>query len=219
MDIGSRFAVRRPALAAVFWAVMASSCWASGRLDSNRPSELALNPPQVDRVYLPEGTGPFLLTGSIGRSLLILGSEEDLMGVMLGLQYEVPRARLRFWRADARPVVEVNYQNLTGGPNDGTPNGRLVTGGILGLARFRSPLEGETAWVTGLGWGLQYGDRATRDLDSRLNSTPVVELGLSMGKPTREVLLMVRFLHVSNAGLKGSNQGQNQTYIYVAIRM
>lgn len=207
--------MRHPALAVAALSALAGVSWATPEPSPPEP----VPPPKLNRAFLPEGTGPFMLTGSIGRSLLILGSEEDLMGVMLGFQYEIPRRKIRFWRADARPVIEAYYQNLTGGPNDGTPNGRLITGGILALARFRSPLEGETAWVTGLGWGLQLGSHPTRDLDSRLNSTPVVEFGLSMGKPEREVLLMVRFLHASNAGLKGNNQGQNQTFIYIAVRM
>ncbi|MFQ3587504.1 MAG: acyloxyacyl hydrolase [Fimbriimonadaceae bacterium] len=208
--------MRHPALVAT--ALGALIGFASASPDASAPDSVPA-PPTVNRALLPERTGPFLLTGSIGRSLLILGSEEDLMGVMLGIQYEVPRRKIRFWRADARPVIEAYYQNLTGGTDDGASSGRLITGGILVLARFRSPLEEETAWVTGLGWGLQYGNHATRDLDSRLNSTPVLECGLSMGKPEREVLFMVRFLHASNAGLKGNNQGQNQTYLYVAVRM
>jgi hypothetical protein len=62
--------------------------------------------------------------------------------------------------------------------------------------------------------------RTTRDLPARLNSTPVVDLGVVMGREHERMLVAARFIHISNGGIvnKGEkNKGQNQLYLLVQV--
>lgn len=161
----------------------------------------------------------FFVVGGLGRSLTVLGSEEVRRGYTLGLQYEVPRSEKRFFGHDAKLVLEGYYGNNSRGVLDLEPPSRLLNAGFLAFYRFRKHMDGQTDWIIDVGWGLAYGSQRTRDLDSRLNSTPTLSLWISHGPRDREVMYGLRFMHLSNAGLVGHNQGQNQVYFSFAFRV
>lgn len=161
----------------------------------------------------------FFIVGGLGRSLAILGSEELRYGYTLGLQYEVPKTKLRILGHNAKLVLEGYYGNNSRGVLDLEPPSRLINAGILAFYRFRKYLDGQTDYIIDIGWGLAYGSQRTRDLDSRLNSTPSVSLWISHGPRDREVMYGLRFMHISNAGTVGHNQGQNQVYFAFGFRL
>ncbi len=161
----------------------------------------------------------FILIGGFGQSLTILGSEEERRGYTLGLQYEVPKTRIRAFGHNAQLVLEGYYGNNSRGVLDLEPPSRLVSAGFLAFYRFRKHLDGDTAYLFDIGWGLTYGNAKTRDLDSRLNSTPTLSLWISHGPKHREFMYGLRYMHLSNAGLVGHNQGQNQLYFTFGIRL
>lgn len=161
----------------------------------------------------------FILVGGLGRSLTVLGSEELRRGYTLGLQYEMPNTRVRLFGHDAKLVLEGYYGNNSRGFLDLEPPNTLVSFGALAFYRFRKHLHGDTVWLIDVGWGLTYGSEKTRDLDSRLNSTPTVSLWVSHGPRNREFMYGIRFMHLSNAGFVGKNQGQNQVYLTFGVRL
>ena len=91
--------------------------------------------------------------------------------------------------------------------------------GILAMSRWhgRRDARGQGFFLD-LGWGLQIADRRSLDLDSRLNSTPVVGFGTTLPLGAQELMIGLRYLHVSNAGLVGRNQGSNQFFLTAGVR-
>ncbi|MBX3118495.1 MAG: acyloxyacyl hydrolase [Fimbriimonadaceae bacterium] len=161
----------------------------------------------------------FILVGGLGRSLTILGSEELRRGYTLGLQYELPNTRARLFGHNADLVLEGYYGNNRRGVLDLEPPSTLISAGVLVFFRFKKHLHGDTAYLVDLGWGLTYGSDRTRDLDSRLNSSPALSFWISHGPRHREFMYGLRYLHLSNAGFVGNNQGQNQIFLTFGIRL
>jgi hypothetical protein len=86
------------------------------------------------------------------------------------------------------------------------------------MVRYWQPLNRTTSAYFEIGTGLNLSDMRTEDLSSRLTSTPAIGLGLAFRTGRTEFMVGARLLHMSNAGLEGTNQGQNQLFIVVGIR-
>jgi len=56
------------------------------------------------------------------------------------------------------------------------------------------------------------------DLTSKINSTPMLGIGISWDTGQGEGSLGIRFLHISNAGTVQPNQGQNQLFLVYTWR-
>lgn len=155
---------------------------------------------------------------SFGQSLLALGSEDIRNGAGIALDYAVPSRRLAFRRLPAELVMEgyVNRTHSTGA--SGKPPNTTLDYGVLALARYTGATRGAVAAYVELGWGLQYTTRRSVDLDSRLNSTPTFGAGLAISG-ARRAYVGVRLMHISNAGLSGRNQGQNQFMVTMSVRL
>jgi len=164
---------------------------------------------------------PWILYSYGGRSAVVLGSKELRRGGGLAIQYERPDPKMK--SEDGHPgslVLELYYEGTHGG-RIGTPiSVRLDAVGITASALYRwnTKLAGIQYYID-LGWGIQAGNRTTRDLGSRINSTPLFGVGLSIGSPENELLVGLRFKHISNGGSVEDNNGQNQVVITLGRRI
>lgn len=160
------------------------------------------------------------LAGFVGQAAQILGTSDIRTGFGFLVGYGRPEPKFRFRTIPAQIVYELYYNTTTSPGVDKTPPNRTFAVGGLVIARFRWPVDKIGNGIYGdIGWGLQYADHPTIDLDSRLNSTPVFGVGGTFPQTNgNEFMLGVRWLHASNAGTKKPNNGQNEFYLVVGIR-
>jgi hypothetical protein len=158
------------------------------------------------------------LSGFSGTSLIILGSQDERTGNGLGVAYETgPESKLRWGRARANLVLEA-YYDLTSSPGvRNTPPNTSIAWGTLAMARYRYANTDSPTGFLDIGWGLQYADQTTRDLSTKLNSTPVIDVGFEIGREHPGVLVAARLLHISNAGTVRKNKGQNELFLLIQI--
>ncbi len=176
-------------------------------------------------VHLAKADDPDPLTksshyfmGFFGRSELIFGSEDSRFGGGLSYAYGKPEKRFQLGHIPAQLVYEGYVDHTQSGGSGFPPNSTLATGG-LGYARWRWPMDqqGNGVYVD-LGWGMQFANRPTLDLDTRLNSTPVLGLGGVFRDGSKEFLIGLRYLHISNAGTNHPNFGQNEIFLTLGVR-
>lgn len=153
----------------------------------------------------------------IGHSASILGSEEIrfVKGFTLGYGKREPRMRFRSTLGEL--VWEGYYErtNHTYGPRSRDTDNY----GLLAMGRwYGKPSATGQRYFLSLGWGAQYATYRTPDLDSRINSTPVVDLGTVFPVSGREFMFAIRYLHASNAGIVGRNQGTNQILVMTGFK-
>jgi hypothetical protein len=148
-----------------------------------------------------------------GQSLTVLGSEDRRTGFGLGFAYGRPEKRFAAKGVGAQIVYEVYWDHTSSrGASGRGPNQAESLGG-LAYGRWRWPMHRNLGFYACAGWGLQWTNRTSVDLDSQLNSTPMVGLGVSFDTGRGEGSVGLRFIHISNAGFVGSNQGQNQLFL------
>jgi hypothetical protein len=92
---------------------------------------------------------------------------------------------------------------------DAAPQLKTTGSGVLVMARWRWRSGSHWPLYADVGWGLQYQKPRTVDLDTRLNSTPTFGIGFRIIQEREIGMIGVRFIHASNAGIVGANQGQN----------
>jgi len=157
--------------------------------------------------------------GFLGQGQLIFGSQDPRYGGGILFGYGRPEPRFQLGQIPAQLVYE-GYADETRSPGAGgeSPNETFAVG-VLGLSRWRWPLDknGNGVYVD-LGWGLQFANQATIDLDSELNSTPVLGFGGTFKSGTQEYMIGLRYLHISNAGFKKPNDGQNELLLTFGVR-
>ena len=150
-----------------------------------------------------------LLTVFGGQSYEILGSEDVRQAWGMGIQWVRSERALRFKGFMADLVMEGYFLDSTSkGASQMPPNRTLAFGG-LAMARYKWPVKNDVRGYLEIGWGLQYTPETSVDLDSNINSTPVLGFGASIQRSGHEFLVGLRYLHISNAGIRGNNQGQN----------
>ena len=156
--------------------------------------------------------------GFLGQSGIILGGEDIRQGGGFSVAYARPERRFNYGKFKGQIVAEV-YANRTHSVNEPTsPN--TSAAGFLVMSRWHSRQnEKGQGFFMDLGWGFQYASKRSIDLDSRVNSTPVVDLGTTfpLGEK-QEFMVALRILHESNAGLAGRNQGSNNFWLTFGVR-
>ena len=155
--------------------------------------------------------------GFLGQSSVFLGAEDIRQGGGLAIAYAKPEPRFRFRKLRGQMVWEA-YANRTFSVNEPrSPNTSAV--GFLVMSRWhgRRDQYGQGFFID-LGWGLQHASKRSIDLDSRISSTPVVDLGSTFPMGGKELMVAFRILHASNAGLVGRNQGANTFQLMVGVR-
>lgn len=147
-----------------------------------------------------------------------LGSEDTRRGAMYSVSYARQEPRLHFWGYDAELDIEAYYMFTKGGadflagPNSSHHYGVLLIGRYY--QRYSKSMRG---FLEG-GWGLQFTNRLTHDLDARLNSTPMIGGGVVFPYRGDEVMVSLRYFHISNAGTAGDNEGLNFFQLSVGLR-
>lgn len=150
----------------------------------------------------------------------ILGSEDARRGQVYYIGKSFYSRRLSARNVPGQFVVETYFNNsLGGGFEPGLPKDQLHVFGITAGFRWYPTWVRDHAVYAQIGWGLSWADTTTKDLDSRVNSTPYLGIGTTwaMGGGLRGVF-EVRYFHMSNAGLVGHNQGSNQIQYLLGIQ-
>ncbi len=151
------------------------------------------------------------------QTLLILGSQDSRRGLGFAYQFVKPEKRFDFRQVRAEMVYEV-YAHRSWGGRKGRVRNTQNNFGIAGLARYEQGKPGKSRSFWEAGWGLQLVDRTSQDIDTRLNSTPMIGAGWIHSQGGNETYYSLRYFHISNAGTKGSNQGQNWLQLMVGLR-
>lgn len=153
-------------------------------------------------------------TTAFGKAIVpFLGSEDPRSHWTLGVQAAKPEPRFRFKKLRADLFVEAYYEDSSSPGASQQPPNQTDAAGVLFGARYRFG-----SGFFDLGWGLQYTDQRSVDISSRLSSTPNATIGFFFDIKGREYLAGLRFVHISNAGLSGNNQGTNQIGFFFAVR-
>ena len=147
-----------------------------------------------------------------------LGSEDTRRGGYYSLAFGKPEPRLHFWGYDAELDIEAYYivtkggSDFLAGPNTSHHYGVMLVGRY-----FERYSKAVRAFLEG-GWGLQYTNRLTHDLDSLWNSTPMIGAGFVVPLKDAELMFTLRYFHISNAGTAGDNEGLNFFQFQVGYR-
>jgi hypothetical protein len=159
------------------------------------------------------------LMGFFGQSATILGSEDGRFGGGVSYAFGQPEKRFYMKGIPAQLVYEGYIDHTQSDGGGGIPANSTMAVGALSYARWRWPIDRDGNGVyADLGWGLQFADRTTLDLDSRLNSTPVLDFGGTYKEGNHEYLIGIRYLHISNAGTVRPNYGQNEFFFTLGVR-
>lgn len=164
----------------------------------------------------PDQLGQWSIWASYGDSQTVLGSEDHRRANLIGVQYSKPERKFRYRSYKGELVLEGYYLSSRGGGIDNVPPDRTDAFGALAMARYVFPRRIRSYLEAG--WGLQLANRTTIDLSSRLNSTPVLGAGVILDAGTGQIYVGVRYLHISNGGTVGNNQGQNQLHLMLGYR-
>lgn len=158
------------------------------------------------------------MAGHVGQSFRILGSEDIRQGWCIGAIYAKPEPRFsNSW--ESGDIAYALYYTDTESTRNGIKGERSKGLGLVAMMHVHRMLTESWGYYYSLGWGLQYVDTTSIDLDSQLNSSPVFGVGVICFWGKQELRIGFDFLHLSNAGLQGSNQGQNQLYFSVGMRL
>lgn len=153
-----------------------------------------------------------------GHSIAILGSEDPRIGFGFSVGYGRSEPRFAFRSIDAQLVFEGYYEHSSSNGASGHGPNHTEAIGALAYARYRWPMYKKAGAYFTVGWGLQYANQNTVDLDSKFNSTPMVGFGVTWDTGKGEGSIGLRLLHISNAGTVGDNQGQNQLFLVYSWR-
>jgi hypothetical protein len=157
--------------------------------------------------------------GFFGQSQTILGSEDGRFGGGVSFAYGQPEKRFFMKGIPAQLVYEGYFDHTQSDGGNGFPPNSTVAVGALAYARWRWPVDKDGNGVyADLGWGLQFANQPTLDLDTRLNSTPVLDLGGTFREGRNVYLIGIRYLHISNAGTDRPNYGQNEFFFTFGFR-
>ena len=137
---------------------------------------------------------------------------------MYSLSFSHPEPRFHIWNYNAEFDIEGYYMFTKGGA-------RFLAGpnsshhyGLLFIDRYYQHMSGEVRTFLEGGWGVQYTNRLTHDIDSMWNSTPMLGAGFVVPVQGKELMFTVRYFHISNAGTQGGNEGLNFFQVLVGLR-
>lgn len=148
----------------------------------------------------------------------ILGSSEKVVARMVNFGYARRDPKLSLFKIPSQLVIEGYYISTQSAGLSPKPV-EIANGlGLLVFGRYRFGAPDRIGVYADIGWGLQYVDRLARDLDSNVNSTPYLGLGIRIPQPQGEILVGLQYLHVSNGGTAGSNRGQNFIGLALNVR-
>lgn len=148
----------------------------------------------------------------------IIGSEDTRRGGWYGVGFYRPEKRLAIRGLKSQLHVEGYYMFTKGGGFENLPVDHMHSYGILATSRYW------TKWIKGvntyfdLGFGVAANNITTRDLESRINTTPTIGIGAGWQLKECDILIGVRLFHMSNGGTVGDNQGSNNIQYTLTVR-
>lgn len=166
---------------------------------------------------MAERSGWFL-SGAANFGQDIIGSEDTRRGGWYSVGVYRPEKRLAIRGLPAQLHIEGFAMFTKGGGFDGMPVDTMQTYGVLATARYWPKVIRNLDTYVDLSFGVAYNSRSTVDLDHRLNTTPSIGGGFGWRLQECDVLLGVRFYHMSNGGTRGNNQGSNNIQYVLTVR-
>ncbi|MFN3684903.1 MAG: acyloxyacyl hydrolase [Fimbriimonadaceae bacterium] len=162
--------------------------------------------------------GKWFLSAHTGRSQLTLGSEDKREAIAFGLGYSRPDPKMKAGTRPGNLDLFLYYEKSWSTARESIPNVATDAVGILALASYEDMWTKEVGTYLRVGWGLQLQNKPSNDLDSELNSSPVLGFGMIFRFRT-EIRVGVDYLHLSNGGTVGRNLGQNQLMVSLTVRI
>lgn len=147
-----------------------------------------------------------------------LGSQDLRQGGYYAIARSRPEPRLHFWGHAAEMDVEAYYMYTKGGHWSILPTNNSHHYGVMLVGRYFQRTASRTRAFLEAGWGLQYTNRVTHDIDSNWNSTPMIGLGFDVELKGYDLMFGARYFHISNAGTVGGNEGLNFLQFQVGFR-
>ncbi len=148
----------------------------------------------------------------------VLGSEDVRRGGTYAIGIARPEKRFTYKGSEAQIVWSGYYMFTKGAGFEGVAVDHMHSYGFNVGARYWNHFwKGGNTFVD-MGWGLAYNNKSTRDLDTRLVSTPYLGIGAAFEIGSVPVISGIRWFHMSNGGTKGNNQGSNQIQYWVGVR-
>lgn len=148
----------------------------------------------------------------------VLGSGDQRTGFLFAANYVKPEPLAKFEGAEGQFVYTLYYMKTRGKGIVGQDLPVLHSYGLMVTSRYWGHFIRGLDTYFEFGWGLVFNNVATRDVDSKINSTPVIGVGAAVPILESELLLAIRYYHQSNAGLEGTNRGLNSINFSVGIR-
>jgi len=165
-----------------------------------------------------ESKSGWYLSGAVNFGQDIIGSEDTRRGGWYAIGVYRPEKRLAIRGLPAQLHVEAYYMFTKGGGFDNFPVDKMHSFGILATARYWPKLFRGVNTYFDLGFGVVSNSIKTQDLESRVNTTPTLGVGVGWALAECDVLLGVRLFHMSNGGTVGSNQGSNNIQYVLTVR-
>jgi len=167
----------------------------------------------------PRTTPSHYFAGFFGKSQIIFGSEDGRFGGGVSYAFGKPEKRFQMGEIPAQLVYEGYVDHTQSDGGSGFPANSTFAVGGLAYARWRWQVDkfGNGVYYD-LGWGLQAASEVTLDLESTVNSTPVMDFGGVYREGHREYMIGLRYLHISNAGIVRPNYGQNEVFLTIGCR-
>jgi hypothetical protein len=154
-----------------------------------------------------------------GLSVRVGGTEELRQAASVHLQWLRPERALKLGGINGYLVYELHAAYSWGGkPNPLDPFQVVWEGGALAMGRWELGAWRRVRLFAEAGWGLSVNSVTTVDLDSHVNSTPLVGLGVLLPSGGEELQLTLRLIHFSNAGTRGGNKGHNRLMLILSRR-
>lgn len=151
-------------------------------------------------------------------SLKVLGTEERRIGVMVGYQAVRPEKRFQINGQDLNLVMDY-YAAYTHGSGVGAARqNAYYQAGFLGMARYERIGPSGDGFYFDAGWGFTFVSDLSIDLDTHINSTPVVDFGAILNRNGASWQVGIRLFHISNGGTNKPNRGQNQVMFMIGMR-
>lgn len=148
----------------------------------------------------------------------VLGSEDVRRGGTYAIGKAYPEKRFTYKGHEAQIVWSAYYMFTKGAGFENVPVDRMHSYGFNVGARYWNHFWKGGNTFYDMGWGFAYNNKSTRDLDTRLVSTPYFGVGAGFEIGDVPVLAGIRWFHMSNGGTKGNNQGSNQIQYWVGVR-
>lgn len=152
-----------------------------------------------------------------GRSARILGSQDMRNNYGISIAWARPERKFKWRYGPAKLVMEGYYEHSAGTPALGRDERAQEAFGFIGYARFHF-VRREYSFYLDIGEGIQIANVESYDLNTKINSSPMIGVGVGIRQGSQETLVGVRILHLSNAGIRPPNRGQNQVQFTVSVR-